>query len=293
MDITFGRLSLLFITCVMPACATHTETRVDPIVSGGTVESGGGVTSNGNASSEGASGSTSQNSAAHDGGGESRGKPLPSRPARSSSRPPSQGSQSLLGGDAAPLAPANPDAPTATLVGLPVGSATVIAPQHAMQYIGFSVVLTVSYDTVTVLIKKQQTGPPDEVVHPFDDSVHISDYMTAEISGVGCMPVPETDAKKTQRIVKGTDNTWTWTIECDSFGDKILSIELDTLSDKNGGPGTPIERKGVKVAISVNPAEFFRRNWQWLATTLFVPAFAWAVKRWLDKRNESGQAAST
>jgi hypothetical protein len=177
----------------------------------------------------------------------------------------------------------------ATQVGeLVTGSAAVAAPASGKVGTPFSVYLRVSPDKLQSLLRSLKADHPEDTTLKGKEGVKLAPEMIASVTGFDFDVSPPGD--QTQAVSSTDATTWSWEINPTRAGVIKLNFALYGTLYVNG---KPLPRKlydyqqAVQVAIS--PAGFIEQNWQWLVTTLALPAIgaAWAFFR--RSRNATGE----
>lgn len=168
------------------------------------------------------------------------------------------------------------------LAKLPIGSATVVAPEEVLQYQGFDVLLTVAKKELADLIDSTEAGAPPNSTVKGIAGVRMSPRMKAELVGEDFIIE---DKGPQEQVVTLRDNTvWKWRVHSEMTGPRILKVRLHTLIKVDGqeAPRT-IEVAEAQVEVKVNPSEWALRHWEWIASALVLPFVAWGFKRLTDK----------
>jgi len=202
--------------------------------------------------------------------------PAPAAPAA----PPASAEKDATDAAAAPV--------DAQLAALPQGSAVVAAPHQVSQYKEFPITLHLSKAALDALLEdvRRASASGSNVVGI--TGIRMSNKMTAELISADCTVLG--DSPKWMQAVSQQDETiWPWKVECDSAGDKMFTVRLNTLLEIQGSESPRIiDVSDVPIHVSVNELGWAARNWQWILTTLLLPPLAWAAKRWLGKKGEDG-----
>jgi hypothetical protein len=170
------------------------------------------------------------------------------------------------------------------LAALPQGSAVVAAPHQVTQYQTFSVTLHLSKEALDALLEDVRRASDSNSNVVGITGVRMSDKMTAELISGDCTVLG--DSPKWLQAVSERDETiWPWRVQCNSAGDKMFTVRLNTLLEVQGSESPRIiDVSDVPIHVSVNELGWAARNWQWILTTLLLPPLAWAAKRWLAKK---------
>jgi hypothetical protein len=207
----------------------------------------------------------------------------------------------LVGGAPAAVAPveepppppapaaADPDATlardSAQIDALVQGSAAVSAPDKGSVGNSFIVYLRVSPDKLATVLAQLKADHPEDAVQK-GQGIRLTPRMTATASGEGFDVWPKEG--QVQAVSSTQTTEWQWQVTPTTSGVHTLSVTL-TGSLIVQGQDTPrtflAANQPIEVPISI--ANFFQQNWQWLVSTLAVPAIGalWAVFR---KRTQEG-----
>jgi len=189
-------------------------------------------------------------------------------------------------------ATADPDAAlaqdSAQIDALVQGSAAVSAPDKGTVGESFIAYLRVSPDKLATVLAQLKADHPEDAVQK-GQGIRLTPRMTATASGEGLAVSPE------QGQVQGVSSTetteWQWQVTPTTSGVHTLTVTL-TGSLNVQGQDTPrnflAANQTIEVPVSI--PNFFQQNWQWLVSTLALPAIGalWAVFR---KRTQDGGAA--
>jgi hypothetical protein len=174
----------------------------------------------------------------------------------------------------------------AQLAALPQGSAVVAAPHQVSQYQAFSIALHLSKEALEALLEdvRRASASGSNVVGI--TGIRMSNKMTAELISGDCTVLGDSP-KWMQAVSQQEETIWPWRVQCDSAGDKMFTVRLNTLLEIQGSESPRIiDVSDVPIHVSVNELGWVARNWQWILTTLLLPLLAWAAKRWLGKKRE-------
>ena len=114
--------------------------------------------------------------------------------------------------------------------------------------------------------------------------IRAADVMEATLTGTA---FEIEDITPTQQTVTAGVTRWKWEIEPTETGRRRLHLTVTALvpidgRDRRRAVRTferTLEVESVAVAMPARLAGFFTGNWQWLVTTLLLPAGVWAVQR--------------
>jgi hypothetical protein len=188
-------------------------------------------------------------------------------------------------------APADPDAAlaqdSAQIDALVQGSAAVSAPDKGTVGESFIAYLRVSPDKLATVLAQLKADHPEDAVQK-GQGIRLTPRMTATASGEGLAVSPE---QGQVQAVSSTETTeWQWQVTPTTSGVHTLTVTL-TGSLNVQGQDTPrnflAANQTIEVPVSI--PNFFQQNWQWLVSTLALPAIGalWAVFR---KRTQEGGA---
>jgi hypothetical protein len=172
--------------------------------------------------------------------------------------------------------------------GLVRGSAAVSAPSKVRVGNSFMVHLRISPDQLAAVMRELKDEFPENQTVKGKHGIRLTPRMTASVAGFGFEIAPKDGQLQ---AVSGTETTtWSWEVKALESGLHTLTFTLSGL--------LAIEDKEVtrnfyqyqqKVEVEVSPANFLQQYWQWIVTTLAVPAFAalWALFR--KSQDRAGQ----
>lgn len=168
---------------------------------------------------------------------------------------------------------------TEKIDGLVKGSAGVSSPNKAKAGDSFAVYLRVSPDGAVqdLLRSLKQEIPGNETVLG-RGNIGLTPRMTAGLSGFGFEILPKDVV--TQAVSAKDPTTWVWQVKPVESGRLTLSFTLSgtLLIEGKEVPRNYYYTQDVEVAVS--PMGFVSKYWQWLVTTLAIPAIAWLWSWW-------------
>ena len=187
------------------------------------------------------------------------------------------------------VAAADPDAAlaqdSAQIDALVQGSAAVSAPDKGRVGESFIAYLRVSPDKLATVLAQLKADHPEDAVQK-GQGIRLTPRMTATASGEGLAVSPK---EGQVQAVSSTETTeWQWQVTPTTSGVHTLTVTL-TGSLNVQGQDTPrnflAANQTIEVPVSI--PSFFQQNWQWLVSTLALPAIGalWAVFR---KRTQQG-----
>lgn len=217
-------------------------------------------------------------------------RPQPDRRSRGESpaqRQETGGKQPITASKIPPLHPQGASAAAARLTAesseiesLVRGSAAVSAPSTVRSGDAFQVFLRVSPDSLDRLMLKLTDDYPENKTVKGKEGVKLTPRMKASVSGIGFKITAADDA--IQAISSTDDTTWTWHVVAEESGRRTLTFSLaGTLSVEGHEVARNFYQYHQKVQVDVDPLSFFEKNWQWMITTLLIPALGgvWALYR--------------
>ena len=197
-----------------------------------------------------------------------------------------------------PVSPVHPTAapspvkhPTPTLAefaqvdGLVKGSAAVSAPKLVKEGEPFHVYLRVSPGELKSLLESLASDASGDATRIGTAGIKLTPRMTASVTGLGFEFTP---SGPYEQAVSATDmTTWHWEAQAKDSGLMTLDFKLTgTLTVEGKDVPRDFYAYSQKVEVSVGALGFFERYWQWLVTTLLIPAAGGA---WALLRRKSGQ----
>lgn len=206
------------------------------------------------------------------GGGVKARSPVPSNPAEPPSAP-STSSQTP--------ATARFSAESGKIDGLIQGSAAVSAPSTAKQGDSFPVFLRVSPEKLAAVMQTLKDEFPENQTVTGKPGVKLTPRMIATVAGFGFEIAPKDG--QVQAVSDTEATTWMWQVKAVDSGPQTLTFTLSgtlTVEGKEVPRNFFQYRQNVKVDVAgFNPRAFFERYWQWLVTTLAIPAIGalWAA----------------
>lgn len=160
------------------------------------------------------------------------------------------------------------------------GSAAVSAPGNAKAGEVFSAYLRVSPDKLQALLKSLQADFPENTTLKGKPNIRLTPRMKAELTGFGFDIAPKEGVL--QAVSATEETTWQWQVKPVESGQLALMFTLKgavTVESKE------VERNFYeyqqKVVVAVSPMGFVQKYWQWIVTTLALPAVGalWALFR--------------
>jgi hypothetical protein len=159
------------------------------------------------------------------------------------------------------------------------GSAAVDVPSYVKTGKPFTVYLRVAPGSLAPLLEGLK-GTEAGTVAGGQQDVRLMPLMTAAISGLDFKISP---ADPYERAVSPTETTtWEWQVEATKAGLNQLQFDLyGTLKVQGEEAKKDLFTYGAKVDVAVDWAGVLEEYWQWIATTLLIPAAAglWALFR--------------
>ena len=163
---------------------------------------------------------------------------------------------------------------------LVTGSAGVSAPASAKVGVPFTVFLRVSPEKLQVVLQSLKNDFPGNQTLKGKEGIKLAPTMTATVSGFGFDVSPKDG--QTQAVSPTEATTWQWQIQPSESGLLTLSFALSgTLSVQGKEVPRTLYEYQQTVQVAVSPMSFVQQYWQWLVTTLALPAIAaaWAFFR--------------
>ena len=165
------------------------------------------------------------------------------------------------------------------------GSAAVSAPSAVKTGESFQVVLRVSPDNLNKLMSNLKDDFPENETVKGKPGVKLTPRMKASVTGIGFNITASDDP--IQAISYKDDTTWAWQVVAVQPGHRTLTFSLaGTLNVEGKEVARNFYQYRQKVQVEVDPMGFFEKYWQWLTTTLLIPAFG-AVWAFYRKRENS------
>ena len=164
--------------------------------------------------------------------------------------------------------------------GLVQGSAGVSAPSNTTAGESFSVYLRVSPEKLAILLRGLQDDFPSNQTVQGKQGVKLTPRMTATVSGFGFEVSPKEGQVQAVSATEAT--TWPWQVKALESGVHTLTFTLaGTLTIEGKEVARNFYQYQQKVEVQVSPVGFAEKYWQWLVTTLAIPAIGavWAVFR--------------
>jgi hypothetical protein len=165
--------------------------------------------------------------------------------------------------------------------GLIQGSAAVSAPSTAKQGDSFPVFLRVSPEKLAVVMQTLKDEFPENQTVKGKPGVKLTPRMIATVTGFGFEIAPKDG--QVQAVSDTEATTWTWQVKAVDPGIRKLAFTLSgtlTVEGKEVPRDFFYYQQDVNVDVAgFNPWAFLEQNWQWLVTTLAIPAIGalWAV----------------
>jgi hypothetical protein len=159
------------------------------------------------------------------------------------------------------------------------GSAAVSAPTSVTAGDYFPVYLRISPEKLGAVIQGLKDEFPENQTVKGSSGVKLTPRMMATVSGFGFEIVPKDG--QVQAVSATEPTTWPWQIKAVESG--LLTLTF-TLASTLTIEGKEVSRNFYfyqKVQVEVSPMGFAEKYWQWLVTTLAIPAVGalWAVFR--------------
>lgn len=164
--------------------------------------------------------------------------------------------------------------------GLVTGSAAVSAPATAKTGHQFTVYLRVSPDKLDELLKGLKDEFPENETLRGKAGIKLSPRMSASVSGFGFSVFPP--EAQAQAVSATEVTTWQWQVKPLESGQLTLTFTLaGALSVEGKDVTRNFYQYRQKVEVAVSPLSFMQQYWQWLASSLVLPAGAalWAALR--------------
>lgn len=144
----------------------------------------------------------------------------------------------------------------------------------------------VSPDESANAMKVQIDAPGEQVV----ESVQVSKFMEARLTGVGFTIVPISQA---QQVVGSGITTWEWEVTPEKEGRHRLNLSLDAfvrMDGQNVARTRTFNRDiDVDVTVSQRIGGWVDQHGKWAWSTLLVPLWAW----WNNKRKKAKPGSET
>jgi hypothetical protein len=181
----------------------------------------------------------------------------------------------------APLTPsASFAAESEKIDGLVKGSAAVSAPGSAKAGDPFAVYLRVSPEKLESLIKGLKGDFPENQTIKGKQGIRLTSRMTATVNGFGFEISPKDG--QIQAVSATEPTTWQWQVKAVESGVLTLNFALaGTLTIEGKEVARNFYEYQQKVEVAVSPMGFLEKYWQWLATSLAIPAIGaiWTMFR--------------
>lgn len=163
---------------------------------------------------------------------------------------------------------------------LVTGSAAVSAPATARAGDPFAVYLRVSPEKLKELLKGLKQDFPENETQKGKQGIKLTPRMNASVSGFGFEVSPKDGQLQAVSATEAT--TWQWQVKPVESGLLTLSFTLaGTLTIEGKEVPRNFYQYQQKVQVAVSPLGFMEQYWQWLATSLAIPAAGafWAAIR--------------
>jgi len=160
------------------------------------------------------------------------------------------------------------------------GSAAVSAPTTVKAGDSFPVYLRVSPEKLDAVVQGLKDEFPDNKTVKGKSGVKLTPRMIATVSGFGFDVAPKEG--QIQAVSAKEPTTWTWEARATQSGVLTLTFKLSgTLSIEGKEVPREFFQYQQRVQVEVSPMGFVEQYWQWLMTTLAIPAFGavWAIFR--------------
>ena len=155
---------------------------------------------------------------------------------------------------------------------LVTGSAAVSAPQHVREGEPFNLYLRVSRAGLDELLNSLASDAPGNATRRGKTGVKLTPRMVATVHGFGFEFTPKESVP--QAVSASEMTTWDWQAEATESGDLTIMFSLaGTLIVEGKEVPRDFYSYQQQVHVDVSPMGFVGRNWQWLSTSLVLPAF--------------------
>lgn len=164
--------------------------------------------------------------------------------------------------------------------GLVQGSVAVSAPSSTKVGDSFSVYLRVSPEKLSAVMQALRGEFPENLTVKGQAGIKLTPRMSASVSGFGFEVMPKDG--QVQAISAREATTWAWQVKANEPGVHTLTFTLSgTLTIEDKEVARNFYQYVQKVDVKVNPTGLLEQYWQWLVTTLAIPAIGavWAVYR--------------
>jgi hypothetical protein len=156
----------------------------------------------------------------------------------------------------------------------------VSAPAKVLAGDPFSVYLRVSPEKLGAVLKGLKEDFPENETVKGKRDIKVTPRMMAAVSGFGFEVSPKEG--QVQAVSATEPTTWPWQVKAVESGLLTLTFTLSgTLTIEGKEVPRNFYQYQQKVQVEVSPMGFVRKYWQWLVTTLALPAIGalWAVFR--------------
>jgi hypothetical protein len=144
----------------------------------------------------------------------------------------------------------------------------------------YPVYLRVSPEKLEAVIKGLKDEFPENQTVKGKRGVKLTPRMTATVSGFGFDVEPK--GGQVQAVSATELTTWPWQVKATESGLLTLTFTLSgTLTIEGKEVARNFYQYQQKVQVEVSPMGFAQQYWQWLVTTLAIPAIGavWALFR--------------
>lgn len=168
------------------------------------------------------------------------------------------------------------------------GSVVAQAPKKATQYVPFMVSLQVEPGKLPPLLLAAQASAPDDTAFVAKEDVWLAPVMEATVYGDGFEFQPKDKQSYAQPVALKEPTTWTWQVQPVDSGTLSLTFRLSgtfKVERQKEEFARELYGEAFTVTVDVNPAGFFKRNWEKLLTMAGAAIAAvaggiWAYWKW-------------